>query len=116
MAKTKKEMYNEILARVSDNQEMVDFINRELELLAKRNSGERKPTEKQKENVGFKADIFAFLEEVDAPVTIDEIKANVESVSQLNPQRISPILSKLCKEGKIERTYDKRKAYFSLIH
>ena len=111
---TKKEMFAEIRKVVADNAEMVAFIDHEVELLNKKTSGSRKPTKTQVENDGFKADIVSALAEVDKPVTIKELCAVCESISELSNQRITHLLTDLRKDGKVARTYIKKVAYFSL--
>ena len=49
---TKKEMFGEILKRVSDNTEMVEFLNHEIELL-ERKASKSTHTKTQKENEGI---------------------------------------------------------------
>ena len=112
---TKKEMFIAIMTKVADNQEMVDFINREIELLDKRAATPKKPTKTQKENAVFKEDIFRGLTTLDKPVTISEIKAAVPSVAGLTTQRIAHMLSDLIEDGRVERAYVKKIAYFSAV-
>ena len=52
--KTKKEMYNFIKSKMADNAEVVTFCDHELELLARKNSAERKPTVNQLDNAKIK--------------------------------------------------------------
>ena len=61
---TKRDHFNALLAiaDVAQNQTLVDFINHELELLAKKNSSEKKPTAVQIANEGIKADILEGME------------------------------------------------------
>lgn len=112
---TKREMYISIINKVADNEEMVEFLKRQIELLDKRANTPRKPTKTQLENEGFKADINKGLVALGKPVTISEIKAAVPSVAGLTTQRISHLLSALIEEGKAERAYVKKIAYFSAV-
>lgn len=111
---TKREMYAEIRKLVADNEEMVAFIDHEVSLLDRKNSGSRKPTKTQLENDGFKADILSALAEVDKPVTIKELCEVCSSIASLSNQRITHMLTDLRKDGKIVRTYLKKVAYFAL--
>ena len=111
---TKREMFAEIRKVVADNAEMVAFIDHEIELLNRKSGSPRKPTKRQIENNGFKADILAALAEGDAPVTIKELQAEIPSISDLNKQRITQLLTDLRKDGKVARTYVKKVAYFAL--
>ena len=60
--KTKKEMFNIIKEAMSDNAEVVAFVEHELELLAKKNSAERKPTVNQLDNAKIKKVIVDGME------------------------------------------------------
>ena len=57
---TKKEMFAEIRNIVADNEEMVAFIDHEIELLERKSNSPKKPTKIQIENDGFKAEIVAY--------------------------------------------------------
>ena len=112
---TKKEMFAEIRACVADNEEMVAFIDHEIELLNRKSNSPKKPTKTQIENEQFKADILVALEEVENPgATIKELFTLCPSLEGLSNQRITHLLTALRKEKKVARTYVKKVAYFSL--
>ena len=73
---TKAEMFAMIkdVEGVKENQAMVDFIDHELELLAKK-SANKKPTKTQVENEGLKEVITAVLSESENPMTVTEMLA-----------------------------------------
>ena len=75
--------------------------------------GEKKPTAKQTENTGFKADIVNYLTTVDRATITDLIK-NVPALADLSNQRVSAIVRQMKEDGTLVRKEDKRKAYFSL--
>ena len=111
---TKKEMYNEILAVVADNAEMVEFINHEIELLNRKSSAVRKPTKNQLENEGFKADIVDYLKDADAPKTIKELQTAIPSLADLTNQRITHLLTDLVKAETLTKNYVKKTPYYSV--
>ena len=111
---TKKETFAVIRGIVADNAELVAFIDHEIELLNKKSSGSRKPTAKQVENEGFKADILKALENVAPPVSIKELYEICPSLEGLTNQRVTHLLTDLRKDGKVARTYVKKVAYFAL--
>jgi len=111
---TKKEMYNEILAVVTDNAEMVEFINHEIELLNRKSSAIRKPTKNQLENEGFKADIVDYLKDADAPKTIKELQTAIPSLADLTNQRITHLLTDLVKAETLTKNYVKKTPYYSV--
>ncbi len=108
---TKRDYFNRILSYA--NEEDKAFLEHELELLAKKNSGERKPTATQKENENTKALIVEVLSNGSA-MTIGEIcKAN-ETLSSFSSQKISALVRQLVLDGTVTREEIKRKAYFSI--
>lgn len=110
---TKRDYFNRILSYAKDEDK--DFIKHELELLDKKNSAERKPTAKQTENEGFKADILGWMES-GVSYTIADIVKGVPSVvaSGISGNRVTALMTQLREAGKVVRTEDKRKAYYSL--
>ena len=111
---TKREMFNEILAVVADNAEMVEFINHEIELLNRKSSAVRKPTKNQLENEGFKADIVDYLKNADAPKTIKELQTAIPSLADLTNQRITHLLTDLVKAETLTKNYVKKTPYYSV--
>ena len=110
---TKKEMFAHIATVNSADQEIVDFCNHEIELLAKKASGSSKPTKTQVENETYKASILEILAEADRPLTISEMMED-DRLSGLKNQRVSALVTQLKKAEQVVRTEDKKKAYFSL--
>ena len=93
--------------------ELVEKIENELVLLAKKNSAEKKPTAQQTANVGISTAILAGMEHTRL-YTVTEIIKEIPACSELTNQRVSALLRQLVEAGKVKRTEDKRKAYFSL--
>ena len=81
--------------------------------LAKKSSGERKPTATQKENVGFK-DAIAMALEAEKNYTVTDIMKSVPEVANLSNQRVSALVRQLVADGILVREEVKRKAYFHL--
>ena len=91
--------------------DVLAFIDHEVELLAKKSGGEKKPTAKQTENDGIKQTIIDGMAE-NRLYTITEVQKEI--CPDLSNQRVSALMRQLKDEGKVVRTEDKRKAYFSL--
>ena len=110
---TKREYFNRILGYAHDEDKA--FILHEIELLDKKNSAERKPTAKQVENEGFKADILGFMENGKTYAVADLVKG-VPSVvaSGISANRVTALLTQLKGEGKVIRSEEKGKAFYSL--
>ena len=112
---TKKDKFNALLslAEVKSNPTLVEFIEHELDLLDKKNSAEKKPTAQQVANDSIKAAIIVNMVEGKGYTITDLIK-NIPECADLTNQRVSALIRQLIDEGKVVRTEDKRKAYFSL--
>ena len=93
--------------------ELVAKIDNELELLAKKNSAEKKPTAQQTANEGIKSAIVDGMESGKA-YTITDIIKSVPECAELTNQRVSALMRQLVEAKVVIRTEDKRKAYFTL--
>lgn len=111
---TKKEMFAEIRNIVANNEEMVAFIDHEIELLERKSNSPKKPTKTQIENDGFKAEIVAYLTEVDTPKTIKELQVEIPSIGDLTNQRITHMLTDLVKAETLTKEYVKKTPYYSV--
>ena len=114
---TKKDYYNALLKidKVAKDETLVKFINHELELLAKKNSSEKKETATQIANKGIKETIFATLERIGRGMTISEMQKADKELGELSTSKISALVTQMKNEGIVERYEDKRKAYFKLV-
>lgn len=77
--------------------------------LAKRNSGERKPTKTQKENEGVKDSILGILS-----ADGKQCKDIAEAIG-ISGQKCSALLKQLVDEGKAEKYVEKRVTYFKAV-
>lgn len=112
---TKREYYGMILgmAEVQERQDLVDFINHEIELLDKKASNKR-PTKVQVENENIKGIIIETLENLGKAVSISEMQEASEVLANLSNQKISALLTQLVKAEKVARVEDKRKHFSKL--
>lgn len=110
---TKAQMFAQIKANYSLTDEEIAFIDHELELLAKKNSSEKKPTATQKANEGIKTAILDNLD-VNAKYTITDIMKSVPECTDLTNQKVSAIVKQMVDEGTMVRVEEKRKAYFKI--
>ena len=113
---TKRERFESLLnmAEVQADPGMVEFINHELELLARKNSADKKPTAQQVANEAIKQAIVDGME-CDHFYTITDIQKNVPACADLSNQKVSALVRQLKDDGVITKTEDKRKSYFSLV-
>ena len=113
---TKRDYFNSLLAieAVQNNEALVDFINHELELLAKKNSTDKKPTAVQTANEGIKSSIYEDMEDGRLYTITDMIK-DIPACAELTNQRVSALVRQMITDNKVERIEEKRKAYFRKI-
>jgi len=106
---TKREMFAAIRERVLDNAEMVEFIDHEVELLARKRTS-TKPTKTQRENAVIKEQIMDILSE--------DGKTATEIVNELGGefkvQKVSALLRQLVLEGKAQKDIVGKVSYFML--
>jgi hypothetical protein len=110
---TKADFFKQILANYNLTEDEQNFINHELELLAKKNSAEKKPTAVQVANDGIKTAILDGMEE-STLYTITDLIKTIPALADLTNQRVSALIRQLIADGKVERIEEKRKAYFRL--
>lgn len=120
---TKKEYFAQIREIVVDNEELVAFIDHEIELLTRKNSS-KGASKTQVENESIKNMLVEELAKIGRPVTITELMNESEVVAthktnegkNLTNQKISSLLNAMSKaQDRVVRTEDKKKVYFSLI-
>ena len=97
---------------VEDNKEVAEKLEALKASVAKKNSAERKLTATQKANEGYKTAILEFME-VGKKYTITDLMKEVVELADLSNQRVSALVRQLKEEELVERTEEKRKAYFS---
>lgn len=102
------------IKEVAENETLVAFIDHELELLAKKNSADKKPTANQVANDGIKAEILEGMAEGKLYTITDLIK-EIPACADLTNQRVSALVRQLMANGSVERVEEKRKAYFRKV-
>jgi ferritin-like metal-binding protein YciE len=110
---TKIEMFNKIMAGLTD-QEEIDFIAHEIELLESKKLTTKKPTKAQIENEQLKADILEMLRRTGGQFSILGLQKCVPSLENESNQKISAIMKQLVDSGLVVKVYDKRKPFFSI--
>ncbi len=110
---TKKQMFTDLLAMPGLSEEQKAFIRHEIELLEKKNSGEKKPTATQVANEALKVAIVEAVEP-NRLYTVTEMIKEIPALAGLTNQKVSPLANQLVEEGKLTKTVEKRRSYFSL--
>lgn len=110
-------------AYVFDKDAMIAFIDEQIELLAKKNSGDKKQTADQKNNERLKAlmlDYMSKLPETDENgnsipgVTCSEIFKAIPEFAPYSPQKVSALFRQL-KPDHVDSKEVKGKMYFFLV-
>ena len=114
---TKREKFEMLMtiAEVQANPILSEFIEHEIELLAKKNSAEKKPTEKQTENAGIKDIIVEVLTDEEKGMTISAMQKKCADLAEYSNQKISALVRQMILDGIVEKTEEKGKAYFRLV-
>ena len=111
---TKREMYTNIANLLADNEEVVTFCNREIELLDNRASSKKGMTKKQKENLAVKAQILEVLKGFEEPLTVTEILQDIRMSGYTN-QKISALLRQMVQENTVSKMIEGKKTKFYAI-
>ena len=99
---------------VAENEVLVEFIDHEVALLAKKNSAEKKPTAQQTANEAVKAAIIESMEP-NRLYTIGEMIKEIPACAGMSTSKVSALVRQLKESGAVKRTEDKRKAYFQVV-
>ena len=114
---TKREKFEMLMAiaEVKANPILSEFIEHEIELLAKKNSTEKKPTAQQTENAGIKDIIIEVLTDEEKGMTISAMQKKNADLGEYSNQKISALVRQMILDGIVEKTEEKGKAYFRLV-
>lgn len=112
---TKREMFAKIREAVADNDEMVAFIDHEVELLTRRNGTRSgKPTALQKVNEEIKTNILDELDSGEMYTIADLIKVIPNPTdTDFTTSKMSALVRQLKEAGLVKREQIKGRAYFS---
>lgn len=109
---TKRQMFESLLTLPTLTEEQRAFIHHELELLAKKNSGEKKLTAVQVANIQLKVDIENAME-VDRMYTVSDMLKLFPCCDGLSSSKVTAMLTQMMEDGVIERTVIKNRPYYS---
>lgn len=118
---TKRDYFEMIKVICEGRQDLIDFCDHELELLAKKNS-KGGTTKTQTENVKVAEMLVNELEKIGVPLTITDLMNQSEVVKEyklengnpLSNQKISAIFKQLVENGTLTKSTEKKKSYFSV--
>jgi hypothetical protein len=111
---TKRDYFEMIKTAMADNTDVVAFCNREIELLDKKaeraKNATRKPTKTQIANEALANDVYDFVANAGAKVAIKDVADNFA----ISSQKATPIMNGLVDAGKLVKTVEKRKAFYTV--
>ena len=119
---TKKDRFESLLniPAVAENLDLVAFIEHELELLAKKNGAERKPTKKQTEKLTHDAELRqAIVSEMEMGVLYsasDLIKSlpTLSAEPDLSVSKVSFLMRDLVADKSVDKVVEKRHTFYRL--
>jgi hypothetical protein len=119
---TKKDRFTTLLSipAVAEDADMVAFIEHEIELLDKKNSGERKPTAKQAEKTAHDAELRSAIVnemEMDTLYSASDLIKSLPTLSaepDLSPAKVSYLMRALVDDGSVAKVLDKRHTFYKL--
>ena len=109
--KTKRDLFLEVRKVVAGNEELVAFVDHELELLDKKTS--TKSTKVNEEQVALMEKIVNALNEIGRSVTISELQKENAEMAEYSNQKLSAMLKKLVDNKQVTKIVDKKKSYFT---
>jgi hypothetical protein len=118
--KTKAQMFAEIkaVAEVAQNEEMVAFLDHQIELATRKRSGSSKPTKNQEKNEEIKEVIKTILADKEDGMTVTEIlnvlKAEYADFEVDSNQKVSALVKQMRDAEVVDRVQNGKKVYFVL--
>lgn len=114
MAKaTKKEMWTIVLGLVGDNEDLSNFVNKEIETLNKKKES-KKVAEKKAANNILQCVIVKFFEQDNTPRTVTELIRLIPALNDLTNQKVSAQIKQLVDLEILNKHIDKRVSKFNL--
>lgn len=93
---------------------LVEFAEKEKAQIARKNSAERKPTQKQKDNEVLEARVYEFLTmNPDTGFTCMDLIAQVPELGAFSTQKVAALANALARASRIDKNMVKGKAVFS---
>ena len=110
---TQKELYAEILEKVSDDELHTEFIKYQIEML-NRKTANRSAKADSEENIALMQNILDIMGN-DSMMIKDIVKAFAENGTIYSPQKITAMMSKLKNNDKVIETVEKNVRYFTRV-
>ena len=119
---TKKVALSYAIATLTDSEIKSEFtkdqivakLTEMIDGLEKKSGGEKALTEQQKQNVGFKGDILAFLADGKEYTATEVLRGVPTFPADMSNQRVSQLLRQLIIDQQVKKREEKGKSLFSL--
>ena len=95
--------------------EIVAKLNEMIDGLDKKSTGEKKLTDQQVANLGYKTDILAYLADGQAKTATEILKGVTTFPEDMSNQRVSQLLRQLILDGKVVKDTVKGKTLFKVV-
>lgn len=97
-------------------EQAVEFIKERKAQHEKKNAGggERKPTKTQVENAVKAEQMVAEMQE-NRLYSVTDISKEIKAVAGMSTQRITPLLTAMCKVDKVAKVVEKGRSYYKVI-
>lgn len=110
---TKRDYFQMLLDNYDLTDELVDFVNHQIDLLNRKSGTNRKPTPTQLLNVPLKDSILFFLtDNVGKKYTITDLIKTIPELKDMSNQKISNLTNQLVKDDLINKEKVQNRAYF----
>lgn len=114
MTKAQKFQMLADLPAVKADPMLSEFIAHEMELLAKKNTADKKPTAQQEANAVIKQNVLTVLADGKKRTVSELLKMVPDLPDTMTNQRMSALVRQMVDAGQIVRSEDKRKAFFAI--
>ena len=114
MTKVEKFALLRAIPAVAENPLLTEFIDHEVELLNRKNSGDKKPSKGQLANAVLQKAIYEQMED-NRFYSVAELNKEIPECAELSNQKVSAQLRVLKTEGKVEKTMEKGKPFYRVI-
>ena len=120
---TKKVALSYAVATLTDSEIKTEFTKDEIvakliemiDGLDKKTTGEKKLTDQQVANLGYKTDILAYLADGQAKTATEILQGVVTFPKDMTNQRVSALLRQLILDGKVSKDTVKGKTLFKVV-
>ena len=114
MTKAQKFQMLADLPAVKADPMLSEFIAHEMELLAKKNTADKKPTAQQEANSVIKQNVLTVLADGKKRTVSELLKMVPDLPDTMTNQRMSALVRQMVDAGQVVRSEDKRKAFFAI--